>query len=129
MEFRTIEGLTKGLEITLPPGHEFHDKDRHRRDNMRVRWWDSAANTYRKAAIIASAAREALPDTPIPELALLGYDSDTPVFFGHYWWSGIPEPLSPHVACVDYSAGKDGPLVAYRWEGELVLDARGFVST
>lgn len=129
MEFRTIEGLTKGLEIELPSGHGFHDKDDQHRDKVRVKWWDAEANTYRKAAILGSAARAALPDTPIPESALLGYGGDVPVFFGHYWWSGIPEPLLPKVACVDYSAGKSGPLVAYRWEGEAELRARGFAST
>lgn len=128
MEFRTIEGLTKGLEIALPAGHEFHDKDTHRRDKVRVKWWDAQATTYRKAALLDPARRQALPDTPIPESALLGYTSDTPVFFGHYWWSGIPRPLSPHVACVDYSAGKGGPLVAYRWEGESTLEERSFVA-
>jgi len=126
MEFRTIEGLTKGLEIRLPPGHEFHDKDGVSRTKVRVRWWDATADTYRKAAIIGPPAREELPDTPIPETSLLGYTSDTPVFFGHYWWTGIPAPLARHVACVDYSAGRGGPLVAYRWDGESVLDARNF---
>jgi hypothetical protein len=127
MEFRTVEGLTKGLEIALPPGHQFHDKDDHRRDKVRVKWWDTAATTYRKAALLDPAGRDALPDTPIPAWAQLGYDGDKPVFFGHYWWNGALEPLSPRVACVDYSAGKGGPLVAYRWEGEVELDARGFV--
>jgi hypothetical protein len=129
MEYRAIEGLTKGLEIDLPPGHEFDDEGGHRRGNARIRWWDASANTYRKAAILGSAAREALPDTPIPESALLGYDGDVPVFFGHYWWGGIPEPLLPKVACVDYSAGKGGQLVAYRWDGEAELHPGGFVST
>ena len=128
MEFRTIEGLTKGLEIRLPAGHEFHDKDGHRRDNVRVRWWDASANTYRTAAILGSPARGALPETPIPEWAMLGYRCETPVFFGHYWWSGTPQPQSDHVACVDYSAGKGGPLVAYRWEGESTLDTHSFVT-
>ena len=32
-------------------------------------------------------------------------------------------PLSKHVACVDYSAGKGGPLCAYRWNGDRHLDA------
>ena len=128
MEFRAVEALIKGLEIGLPPGHEFHDKKGQRRDNVRVKWWDAKANTYRKAAILDPAAREALPDTPIPESALLGYHSDIPVFFGHYWCAGSPAPQSAHVACVDYSAGKGGPLVAYRWEGEPELEARRFVS-
>ncbi len=86
MEFRTIEALTKGLELALAAGHEFYDKDGHRRDNVRVRWWDRAANTYRNAAIIDPTAREALPDTPVPESALLRYSSDTAVFC-HYWWT------------------------------------------
>lgn len=129
MEFRTIEGLTKGLEIALPPDHEFRDKDGHRRDNVRIRWWDAMADTYRKAAIIDPEVAENLPKTPIPKSALLGYEGTKPVFFGHYWWSGAPAPLAPHVACVDFSVGKGGPLVAYRWEGEPELSADGFVST
>jgi hypothetical protein len=52
MEFRSIETITKGLEIALPPGNTFHDKDGHRRDNVRVRWWDRTADTYRKVSRI-----------------------------------------------------------------------------
>jgi hypothetical protein len=129
MEFRTIETLTKGVEIKLPAGHQFHDKDGHARHNVRVRWWDASADTYRKAAIIDSSTREKLPDARIPESALLGYDGAKPVFFGHYWREGITHPLLPKVACVDYSAGKGGPLVAYRWDGESELSAGSFVST
>ncbi len=33
-----------------------------------------------------------------------------------------PGILSDKVACVDYSAGKADPLVAYRWDGETILD-------
>jgi hypothetical protein len=130
MEYRHIEVLLKGVEIDLPAGHGFHDKDGYDRSNVRVRWWDAAADTYRKAAIMEpDAARAALPDTLTPEWARIGYDSAKPVFFGHYWMSGTPAPLAPRVACVDYSAGKGGPLVAYRWDGEPELSASGFVST
>jgi Calcineurin-like phosphoesterase len=129
MEFRTIDALTKGLEIALPDGHEFHDKDGHTRHNVRVKWWDASATTYRTAAIIESPTLESLPDTPIPQSVLLGYEGDKPVFFGHYWATGIPQPLLPKVACVDYSAGNGGPLIAYRWEGESELNAGSFVST
>ncbi len=129
MEFRTVEGLTKGLEIALPPGHEFVDKGGHRRRNVRVRWWDATADTYRKSALLGSVARaDALPDLPIPDAARIGYAGAAPVFFGHYWWTGSPAPLADRVACVDYSAGVGGPLVAYRWDGESVLQAANFVS-
>ncbi len=129
MAFRAVEALIKGLEVALPAGHRFVDKGGHPRTQVRVRWWDASADTYRKAAILGVAADEdALPDLPIPQSARLGYADDTPVFFGHYWWNGAPAPLADRVACVDYSAGLGGPLVAYRWDGESVLQARHFVS-
>jgi hypothetical protein len=32
------------------------------------------------------------------------------------------------VACLDWSAAKTGPLVAYRWDGEQELDGARFVA-
>lgn len=129
MRFRTIEGLTKGLEVELPKGHFFIDKDGHRRTSVRARWWDDDARTFRQTALIDKVDREKLPDTPIPSWARIGYANDKPVFFGHYWHTGPAQILTPHIACVDYSAGNGGPLVAYRWQGEAVLDAENFVTT
>ncbi len=37
--------------------------------------------------------------------------------------------LQDLAACVDYSAGKNGPLVAYRWEQGGPLEAARFVSS
>lgn len=56
---------------------------------------------------------------------------DRPIFFGHYWMTGQPTPLGPDrmAACVDYSAGNNGPLVAYRWEQEGPLEAEHFVTS
>ena len=129
MEHRVVEALIKGPEIELPPEHKFHDKDGNPRNKLRVRWWDSSAITYREAGIPEPGARNELPLTAIPRGAVLGYDGDKPVFFGHYWRTGILQPLGPKVACVDYSAGNGGPLVAYRWEGEFELNGDSFVST
>jgi len=39
-----------------------------------------------------------------------------------------PAAAEPDVACVDYSAGNGGDLVAYRWEGEPTLDVSHFFS-
>jgi hypothetical protein len=52
-----------------------------------------------------------------------------PVFCGHYWLTGTPDRQTAKVACVDYGAGKRGPLVAYRFEGERELSASSFVSS
>lgn len=125
--FKAVEVLTKGIEVALPAGHHFHDKDGTRRERVRVRWWDADAVSYRRAAILPDAARELLPDTPIPAHARIGA-SDTPVFFGHYWLSGTPRIQSARAACVDYSAGKGGALVAYRFDGEETLSSERFVA-
>ena len=130
--FAAVETLLKGVEIELPDGRSFHDKDGHIRHNVRVRWWDPAATSYRGLALMPDpAARAELPDTPVPAHTIPPLAADKPVFFGHYWMTGMPAPLGPGhtAACVDYSAGAGGPLGAYRWEGETVLCADAFVST
>ena len=128
MEFRTVEGLTKGLEIALPDGHMFYDKDGHPRHHVRIRWWDTRASSYRDLAVMPEDLRERLPDTPILPDPRTPCDNAKPVFFGHYWMTGAPALQSATTVCVDYSAAKSGPLVAYRWDGEPQLDAGKFLS-
>jgi hypothetical protein len=128
MEFRTVEGLTKGLEIDLPAGHLFHDKDGQPRHNVRIRWWDANATTYRDLAMMPEDLRERLPTLRVARDARSPYDNAKPVFFGHYWMTGQPVLQSGSAACVDYSAAKEGPLVAYQWDGESTLSAAHFVS-
>lgn len=126
--FRAVEGLTKGLEVALPSGHSFRDKDGHERSSVRIRWWDQHASSYRDLALMPDADRAQLPDAALVDVKPR-YDQRKPVFFGHYWMQGTPDVQADRMACVDYSAGKDGPLVAYRWSGEGILDSRNFVRT
>lgn len=128
MEFKAVECLTKGLESTLPAGHFFYDKDDNYRTDIRVRWWDASARTYRQAAMLEPREAARLPDLAMHDRQRLGYDAAKPVFFGHYWMTGTPQPQAPNIACVDYSAANDGPLVAYRWDGEPALEAAHFVA-
>jgi len=95
---------------------------------VRVRWWDATARNYPQAALLNDATLKTLPDEPIPETARIESTDDRPVFFGHYWMRGAPDVQTPNAACVDYSAGKGGDLVAYRWSGERALDRLNFVS-
>lgn len=127
-EYRAVETLLKGVEAELPQGHAFHDKDGNARSAVRVRWWDATATTYPHAALLPDPEAAALPDTALPAGVLCGYDRAKPLFIGHYWLTGTPALLSPHIACVDYSAGKSGPLAAYRWSGEAALDPANFVT-
>ena len=52
------------------------------------------------------------------------------LFFGHYWLDpkSVKAPLAPNVACLDYSTGYGGPLVAYRFDGEKNLNPDKFVA-
>lgn len=125
--FTAVEALTKGIEVSLPAPHTFQDKDGIVRSRVRVRWWDRAAIEYPQAALLDPERAAALPSVPIPVEARLDLDESKPLFFGHYWMQGVPEPLGPRVACVDYSAGKGGKLVAYRFDGEDALRKENFI--
>ncbi len=125
-EFHAVEAILKGPEVKLPDGMQFKMGD-DMRSEARTRWWDATATTFRQSAIVGDAMRPSLPDIDIPEDVRFGYSGDKPVFIGHYWMTGQPTLLAPRVACVDYSAGKGGPLVAYRWDGERELVQRHFV--
>jgi hypothetical protein len=124
--FKAIEAITKGIEIPLPASRTFVDKDGHRRSRVRTRWWDTNAVSYRQAALLEGQERDELPDDPIPEHVRIGHDGGKPIFIGHYWAKGVPTVLSDKVACVDYSIGKGGKLVAYRWDGDSNLKQENF---
>jgi hypothetical protein len=124
--FKAVECLTKGIEIPLPAGHRFQDKDGQTRNRVRVRWWDEYSTSYRTAAMLSPDERAALPDVPIPAHARVER-ADKPIFFGHYWLTGIPSLQSNRAVCVDYSAGTGGPLVAYRFDGQSELSLEHFV--
>lgn len=129
-QFDALETLLKGKEIKLPAGQSFADKDKNIRHNIRVRWWDDNASTFRKAYIGPESARTHIPDDQIEGDHLVTYTAKAPpVFIGHYWLEGEPEPIATNIACVDYSVAKPGgKLVAYCWDGEQVLNKAGFVS-
>lgn len=127
-ESEAMDGLTKGLEIRLPDGHAFIDHGGVARREVRVRWWHEAPRSYRDVAIVGVGQQHCVPDDPLPDDYAGVPVEGAPVFVGHYWMSGRPGLQSAKVACVDYSAAKDGPLVAYRWDGEQELDSRHFVA-
>jgi hypothetical protein len=127
--YKCVETMIKGPEIALPDGFSYVDKDGVDRSRSRIRWWDKTATTYRNAVLMAESEREGLPDILIPNEMLCHYDNKKPLFFGHYWMSAAPSPLTEKIACVDYSAGKGGDLMAYRWNGESTLTDNGFFSS
>jgi hypothetical protein len=118
--------LLKGPEQRLPDGIHFFDKDGHKREEVRLRWWDQAATTFRKAALGMEGREHELPDAELP--VDFRYREAKPVFFGHYWLKGNPTITSSNAACLDCSVAKKGFLTAYRWSGETKLSEKNLVS-
>lgn len=130
LAYDALETLIKGLEISLPAGNEFLDKDGNLQHNIRTRWWELEGITYRDLAMVPADAIHQIPHVPIPEDLMPGYQGDKPLFVGHYWLDGRPKPLTPHIACLDYSIaglefdpGDFPKLCAYQWDGEQELIA------
>ena len=128
-DWAVMEGVTKGLEVTLPDGHSFADHAGYERNNIRVKWWDESATTYRKAAMVSESDRAGMPDILLPHTIKLGNNSGIPTFLGHYWLTGEPSIQNQMTAVLDYGAAIEGPLVAYRWDGEQELTNDAFVMT
>lgn len=121
-EYLAVETLLKGVEATLPKGLRFKDKDGHERTEIRVSWW-LKPDPERTVADTVFPPDPSLPNIPFatPTQWEPYAPTEPPVIFGHYWlpkkeWP--PAPLMPNVICVDYSAGKGGPLVAYSFDPE-----------
>ncbi|MCU0923947.1 MAG: metallophosphoesterase [Burkholderiaceae bacterium] len=120
--------LTCGVEWELPEGTWITDKEGHRHPDARLAVWRHGAERLREIALVPSGCEDAVPDIAIPDEHRLGPVEGAPILFGHHWFSGDVRLESPKVACLDWSAAKDGPLVAYRWEGESELKQPNLVA-
>ncbi len=129
-EWTAVEGICKGLEVRLPEGVSFHDHSGVERFEVRTRWWMGDDVSLRDVAILDEQQRLQLPEHPMKAIST-NYEArpinDIPVFIGHYWMQGTPVVQDHKVACLDWSAAKEGPLVAYRWDGESILSNDKFV--
>ena len=127
--YNAVEETLKGKEMGMPGGLFFLDKDGTKRRKARIKWWENPAEMNYKSISV-----EAIADLPenkieVSQLESLDYYSEKakPVFFGHYWLKGQPSIYKANVCCLDYSVAKGGNLVAYRFDGEQVLDNNNLV--
>lgn len=128
---QVMDTLLRGTDLRLPEGVSITGKDGYVREFFRTKFWSNNPQTYQDVVF--------QPDPLPPEVAgrqlgeqerqqLLHYSrSEPPVFVGHYWMDGEPAPITPNVACIDYSAVKYGKLVAYRMDDERELSKDKFV--
>jgi hypothetical protein len=117
--YQAAEILMKGPEQRLASDMTFMDKDGRERHEVRIKWWDLDATTFRKAAIGVDDRLGELPDSALPVDFI--YRENTPVLFGHYWMNGEPRLTSSSAACLDFSVANEGYLTAYQWRGESML--------
>lgn len=123
---KTIDILTRGTSLKIPDERVIDGRDGLARDFFRTKFWARSPQVYQDVVF--------QPD-PLPEDLVLrklsrqekdkiiSYDeNEKPVFFGHYWLHGKPKIQRHNVACLDYSAVKYGRLVAYRYDGESLLN-------
>ena len=125
--YAAVEIICKGPEVKLPEGISFRDKEGKARYQVRVRWWQDDLSTYQKAAIGPRDEIAKIPNDPLPPEWRNHPYHGPPVLFGHYWFTGKPAVISQRFACLDYSAAREGPLVAYRWDGEPELSSTKLV--
>jgi len=126
-QWQAMENLTKGLEMELPEGHTFFDQSNNERSKIRTKWWLTHATSYRDIVLIDENQKHRIPDLPVSAHFKPNQITGAPIFVGHYWMTGTPCVQTDKVACLDYSAAKHGPLVAYRWDGEEKLSNEKFV--
>ena len=126
-----MDRLLRGTAMPLPENRVMVGRDGLTRSFFRTRFWAENPQAYGDVVfqpdpLPQDIAEQRLSDTE--KCRLLSYPpAEPPVFFGHYWMTGTPKPLKPNLACVDYSAVKYGKLVAYRMDGEQILDPGKFV--
>ncbi len=127
-EYEAIDVLLKGLEIPLPDGLTFTDKQGYVRRRIRVNWWKKIEQPTLKNICVP-------PENHLPEIPMIDFyqnfehypENEKPIFFGHYWKNGIPKLETHNVCCLDFSIAKGGYLAAYRWNGEKILHENSFV--
>ncbi|WP_227429143.1 metallophosphoesterase [Psychrobacter sp. I-STPA6b] len=129
--YDALERILKGVEMPLPDGVSFSDKDGTVRRHMRVQWWKEKLHNQR-IIDIARAAPAELAQIPADAIASdINFTLNTkkPIFIGHYWMTGQPQPLSSQVICTDYSAAGRGYLTAYQFDTKnpLPLSEKHFV--
>lgn len=121
----------KGPEISLPKDVTFYDGEGVLRKRTRLCWWMNPANKTINELNFQPGVQFPKCDV-VPQLRSMNYygEKERPVFFGHYWLTGLPRLIRDNVCCLDFSVAGcrgDGRLAAYRFDGEQTLNANKFV--
>jgi len=128
--FKFLDRTLRGTQLKLPDGRSMTAKDGFMRQFFRTNFWTENPQRYDDVIFQPDPLPVDLQHHPLSDQEkkkLLHYRAEEkPLFFGHYWMAGIPAPVTPNIACLDYSAVKYGRLVAYRMDTEAHLQRNKF---
>ncbi len=127
---RFLDRILNGTELELPGERVMRGRDGLERRYFRTAFWTRDASTLGDVAFQPDPLPADLHEQPLDagtRARVLSYPEDAPpVFFGHYWRAGTPALQAHNVCFLDYSMVTGGRLVAYRFDGESVLDPDRF---
>lgn len=122
--YRVVEETLKGVEVKLPDGLSFYDKDGAERHECRMRWWKPQEQRVLNQDVLLECPEEIAKDA-VRWQVLPEYTGAKRVFFGHYWQNEKPDFRSIRnleAVCLDYSVAKGGWLTAARMDGPELTD-------
>ena len=128
--FRFLDRMLRGTSLKLPDNRSIVSKDGMVRQFFRTKFWEQQPEQYRDVVFqpdpLPQDIEHALLSPQEKEQLLFYGPKEKPLFIGHYWMQGIPSPIAPNIACLDYSAVKYGRLVAYRLDQEKLPQTNKF---
>jgi hypothetical protein len=126
-ESRFAQGFwetVKGIDFQIPRNLLVFDDDGRPHRTFRMKWWANPEGKTFKDVSLES--RFELPAYTIPPEIVKSRsnypENDPIVFFGHYSLVDRSGILQSNMCCVDAGVSRSGKLLAYRWEGEQILD-------
>lgn len=124
--YQFLDRTLRGTSLKLPDNRTMKAKDGMVRQFFRTKFWSVNPKVYNDVVFQPDPLPSDLTHarlTMLEKEKLLYYSKqEKPLFFGHYWMSGVPSIIRNNIACLDYSAVKYGRLVAYRMDNEKQLN-------
>lgn len=126
-----VDRLLRGITSLLPDGEVMTDSHGITRRVFRTKFWEPSPRVYNDIVFQPDClpphiGLRSLTQNQVADLLHYGLN-ERPLFIGHYWRRGRPEPITSNIACLDYSAVRSGHLVSYRMDQEHVLSSSKFV--
>lgn len=128
--YKFLDRMLRGTSLKLPDGRSMTAKDGMVRQFFRTKFWHHEPQRYSDVVFqpdpLPEDIEHGILSAEEKEQLLFYGPQEKPLFIGHYWMQGIPAPIMPNIACLDYSAVKYGRLTAYRMDTESHLQPGKF---